>query len=62
MLIMVISAVVTAVIYAAFFKKLPATKWIRVPVAFPGAVLLWLTLNAMQGIGWALITHFLQAR
>ena len=61
MLIMVISAIVTAVIYAAFFKKLPATKWVRIPVAFPGAVLLWLILNAVQGIALRLGFGLLQA-
>ena len=58
---MVISAIVTAVIYAAFFKKLPATKWVRIPVAFPGAVLLWLILNAVQGIALRLGFGLLQA-
>ena len=61
MLIMIISAIVTAVIYAAFFRKLPATKWVRIPVAFPGAVLLWLILNAVLGIALRLGFGLLQA-
>lgn len=59
-LIWLISLSLTGVFYATLFKKLPATKWVRVPMVFPGAIILILLLNAVQGIAGRLLIALLQ--
>ena len=59
-LIWVISIFLTGVFYATLFNRLPATKWVRIPVIFPGAIILVLLFNGVQGIAWRLLTILLQ--
>lgn len=60
MLIWAISLFLTGVFYATLFKKLPATKWVRVPMVFPGAIILIVLFNVAQGIAWRLLIALLQ--
>lgn len=60
MLIWVISLFLTGVFYATLFKKPPATKWVRVPMVFPGAIILILLFNVVQGIAWRLLIALFQ--
>ena len=60
-LIWVISIFLTGVFYATLFNRLPATKWVRIPVIFPGAIILVLLFNSVQGIAWRLLTILLQS-
>ena len=59
-LIWVISIFLTGAFYATLFNRLPATKWVRIPVIFPGAIILVLLFNVVLGIAWRLLTILLQ--
>ncbi len=60
MVILIISIFLTVAFYATLFNRLPATKWVRIPVIFPGAIILVLLFNGVQVIAWRLLVFLLQ--